>query len=230
MGGDLPRSDDLPEEAPKTVIEVLCTPATTPDGFDAKGDRREEAFKDALPALTSAKRQHGRLLVHADEKTLATLASGSTVTAADVPAILQHRRAWTGLISALARRPDQVEAAIALLSRLSPQHRVEQVVRDWDPDFYTTRTKGAAPVAKHPATRAASDSLVSGTYPIALYAEFDGCDCGRLFEASTSTRSPEVRRGRGTQQNSSTASACNSGAIPSLKGAYTGPGLERIMA
>ncbi|MFF8035859.1 hypothetical protein [Streptomyces sp. NPDC016626] len=140
---DLAMSEDLPKEALKTVIEALCTPATTPDGFDAKADRwREEALKDALPALlarTPAKRLRGRLLVHADEKTLAALAADGTVTAADVPAILRHRRAWAGLISALARHPDQVEAAIALLPRL-PQHEVEQVVRDWDPDRYT-RTK-----------------------------------------------------------------------------------------
>ncbi|MBZ6295785.1 hypothetical protein ACWCQJ_20610 [Streptomyces olivaceus] len=153
LWGELARSEDLPQEALKTVIEVLCTPAVTPDGFDDKADRwREEAFKAALPALlarTSAKRQRGRLLVHADVKTLAALASDGTVTAADVPAILRHRRAWAGLVSALAHHPDQVEAAIALLPRL-PQHEVEQVVRDWDPDRYTTRTKGAAPVPPVP--------------------------------------------------------------------------------
>ena len=149
---DLATSEDLPKEALKTVIEALCTPATTPDGFDAKADRwREEALKEALPALlarTSAKRVRGRLLVHADEKTLTALAADGTVTAADVPAILRHRRAWAGLISALARHPHQVEAAIALLPRL-PQHEVEQVVRDWDPDRYT-RTKAAAPVPPVP--------------------------------------------------------------------------------
>ncbi|WP_018569489.1 hypothetical protein [Streptomyces sp. PsTaAH-124] len=140
---DLAMSEDLPKEALKTVIEALCTPATTPVGFDAKADRwREGALNDALPALlarTSAKRLRGRLLVHADDKTLAALAADGTVTAADVPAILRHRRAWPGLISALARHPHQVEAAIALLPRL-PQHEVEQVVRNWDPDRYT-RTK-----------------------------------------------------------------------------------------
>ncbi|MFG2885670.1 hypothetical protein ACGFYV_25830 [Streptomyces sp. NPDC048297] len=145
-------SDDLPQEALKTVIEALCTPATTPDGFDVQADRwREEALKDALPALLArprAKRLRGRLLVHADEKTLAALAADGPVTAADVPAILRHRRAWSGLVSALARHPDQVEAAIALLPRL-PQHEVEQVVRDWDPDRYT-RTKAAAPVPPVP--------------------------------------------------------------------------------
>ncbi|EGX61820.1 hypothetical protein SZN_00625 [Streptomyces zinciresistens K42] len=150
---ELATSEDLPKEALKTVIEALCTPATTPDGFDAKADRwREEALKEALPALlarTSAKRVRGRLLVHADEKTLTALAADGTVTAADVPAILRHRRrAWAGLISALARHPHQVEAAIALLPRL-PQHEVEQVVRDWDPDRYT-RTKAAAPAPPVP--------------------------------------------------------------------------------
>ncbi|WP_432095662.1 hypothetical protein [Streptomyces sp. bgisy100] len=149
---DLARSKDLPKEALKTVIEALCTPATTPDGFDAQADPwREEALKDALPALlarTPAKRLRGRLLVHADEKTLADLAADGTVTAADVPAILRHRRAWAGLISALARHPGQVEAAIALLPRL-PDHEVEQVVRDWDPDRYT-RTKDTPPAPPVP--------------------------------------------------------------------------------
>lgn len=149
---DLAMSEDLPKEALKTVIEALCTPATTPDGFDAQADRwREEALKEALPALLArayAKRLRGRLLVHADEKTLAALAAQGAVTAADVPAILRHRRAWAGLVSALARHPDQVEAAIALLPRL-PQHEVEQVVRDWDPDRYT-RTKDTAPAPPVP--------------------------------------------------------------------------------
>ncbi|MFG3156679.1 hypothetical protein ACGF7W_32100 [Streptomyces sp. NPDC048219] len=149
---DLAMSEDLPKEALKTVIGALCAPAMTPDGFDVQGDRwREEALKEALPALlarTSAKRLRGQLLVHADEKTLAALAADGTVTAADVPAILRHRRAWAGLISALARHPDQVEAAIALLPRL-PQHEVEQVVRDWDPDRYT-RTKSTPPAPPVP--------------------------------------------------------------------------------
>ncbi|MFG2227729.1 hypothetical protein [Streptomyces sp. NPDC048644] len=149
---DLAMREDLPKEALKTVIGALCAPATTPDAFDAQADRwREEALKAALPALlarTSAKRLRGQLLVHADEKTLAALAASGTVTAADVPAILRHRRAWAGLISALARHPDQVGAAIALLPRLS-DHEVEQVVRDWDPDRYT-RTKGAASVPPVP--------------------------------------------------------------------------------
>ncbi|WP_241827009.1 hypothetical protein [Streptomyces graminilatus] len=145
-------SEDLPKEALKTVIGALCAPATNRDGFDAKADRwREEALKAALPALlarTPAKRLRGQLLVHADEKTLAALAADGTVTTADVPAILRHRRVWAGLISALARHPDQLEAAIALLPRL-PEHEVEHVVRDWDPDRYT-RTKGAAPVPPVP--------------------------------------------------------------------------------
>ncbi|RSN59623.1 hypothetical protein DMH12_10230 [Streptomyces sp. WAC 04229] len=149
---DLAMSKDLPKEALKTVIEALCTPATTPDGFDVKADRwREEALKDALPALlarTSAKRLRGRLLVHADERKLAALAADGTVTTADVPTILRHRRAWAGLVSALARHSDQVEAAIALLPRL-PQHEVEQVVRDWDPDRYT-RTKDTEPAPPVP--------------------------------------------------------------------------------
>lgn len=149
---ELAMSENLPKEALKTVVEALCIPATTPDGFDVQADRwREEALNAALPALltrTSAKRLRGRLLVHADEKTLAALAADGTVTAADVPAILRHRRVWAGLISALARHPDQVDAAIALLPRL-PQHEVEHIVRDWDPDRYT-RTKAAAPVPPVP--------------------------------------------------------------------------------
>ncbi|MFD8542119.1 hypothetical protein [Streptomyces rubrogriseus] len=52
-------------------------------------------------------------LTHADDKTLAALAAAGTVTAADALAILRHRRAWAGLVSALARHPGQVEAAIA---------------------------------------------------------------------------------------------------------------------
>ncbi|MFF2922516.1 hypothetical protein ACFVTP_08940 [Streptomyces celluloflavus] len=149
---DLAMREELPKEALKTVIGALCAPATTPHGFDAQADRwREEALKDALPALlarTSAKRLRGQLLVHADEKTLTALAADGTVTAADVPAILRHRRAWAGLISALARHPGQVEAAIELLPRL-PDHEVEQVVRNWDPDRYT-RTKAAAPAPPVP--------------------------------------------------------------------------------
>ncbi|MFF8911448.1 hypothetical protein [Streptomyces olivaceoviridis] len=149
---DLAMSEDLPKEALKTVIGALCAPATTPDGFDAKADGwREEALKAALPALlarTSAKRLRGQLLVHADEKMLAALAAAGTVTVADVPAILRYRRVWPGLISALARHSDQVEAAIALLPRL-PGHKVEQVIRDWDPDRYT-RSKDAAPVPPVP--------------------------------------------------------------------------------
>ncbi|MFJ1831975.1 hypothetical protein ACIOG9_46740, partial [Streptomyces sp. NPDC088178] len=105
-----------------------------------------EALKAALPALlarTSAKRLRGRLLVHGDEKLLAALAAEGTVTADDVPAILRHRRLWAGLVSALARRPEQVEAAVALLPRLA-DHELERVVEDWDPDRYT-RKEGAAP-------------------------------------------------------------------------------------
>ncbi|MFD7233663.1 hypothetical protein [Streptomyces sp. NPDC059881] len=89
-------SEDLPKEALKTVLEALCTPATTPDGFDAQADRwREEALMSALPALlarTSAERLRSRLLVHADEQTLAVLAAAGTMTTADLPAVLRHRR------------------------------------------------------------------------------------------------------------------------------------------
>ena len=149
---DLAMSEDLPKEALKTVIEALCTPATTPDRFAPQTDQwREKALEAALPALlarTSAKRLRSRLLVHADEKTLAALAAEGTVTTADVPAILRTRRAWAGLISGLARHPGQVEAAIALLPRLA-SHEVERVVEDWDPDRYT-RVKGTAPAPSLP--------------------------------------------------------------------------------
>ncbi|MFE1190119.1 hypothetical protein [[Kitasatospora] papulosa] len=149
---DLAMSEDLPEEALMTVVEALCAPARCPSGFDARGDqRREEALKAALPALlarTSAKRLRGRLLVHGDEKLLAALAAEGTVTADDVPAILRHRRLWAGLVSALARRPEQVEAAVALLPHLA-DHEVERVVGDWDPDWHT-RKEGAAPLSPVP--------------------------------------------------------------------------------
>ncbi|GAA4680537.1 hypothetical protein [Streptomyces youssoufiensis] len=149
---DLAMSEGLPKEALKTVIEVLCAPATTLKDFDAQSERwREDALKAALPALlarTSAKRLRGRLLLHADDQTLAALVVDGTVTVADVPAILRHRRAWPGLVAALARHPSQVEAAIALLPRL-PDHEVEEVVRDWDPDRYT-HAKDTAPAPPMP--------------------------------------------------------------------------------
>lgn len=149
---DLAMSEDLPKEALKTVIDALCTPATNRAGFDVQADRwREEALKAALPALlarTSAKRLRRQLLMHADEKTLAALAAEGTVTTADLPAILRHRRVWPGLISALAQHPGQVETAIGLLPRL-PGHEVEHVVRDWDTDRYT-RTKDTPPAPPIP--------------------------------------------------------------------------------
>lgn len=167
---ELAMREDLPKEALKTVIEALCTPAATPNGFDSQADRwREEALKTALPALlarTSAKRLRGRLLVHADEKTLAGLAAAGTVTTADVPAVLRHRRAWAGLISALARHPGQVEAAIALLPRLS-SHEVEHVVRDWDPDRYT---RNAADVPVPPVPQELFDAVLEACLtPLAAY-------------------------------------------------------------
>ncbi len=167
---DLATSEDLPKEALKTVIEALCAPAKSPHGFDARADQwREEALRAALPALlgrTSAKRLRSQLLVHADEKMLATLAAEGTVTVADVPAILRHRRAWAGLISGLARHPGQVEAAIALLPRLV-SHEVERVVGEWDLDRYT-RTEGdpSAP----PLPRALFDAVLEACLtPLAAY-------------------------------------------------------------
>ncbi|MEV5847775.1 hypothetical protein AB0M32_38030 [Streptomyces sp. NPDC051985] len=149
---ELAMREDLPKEALKTVIGALCAPATTQDGFDAQADqRREETLKAVLPTLlarTSAKRLRGQLLLHADERTLAALAADGTVTAADLPAVLRHRRVWAGLIASLARHPGQVEAAIALLPRL-PGHEVERVVRDWDLDRYT-RAEGTPPAPPLP--------------------------------------------------------------------------------
>ncbi|MFH8663078.1 hypothetical protein [Streptomyces afghaniensis] len=163
-------SEDLPKEALKTVVEVLCAPAISPDGIDLPADRwREEALKAALPALlarTSAKRLRNRLLVQADEKMLAALAADGTVTTADLPAILRTRRVWAGLVAGLARRPDQVEAAIALLPRL-PGHEVEHVVRDWDLDRYT-RTAETEPAP--PLPQALFDAVLEACLtPLAAY-------------------------------------------------------------
>ncbi|MET9760035.1 hypothetical protein ABZ016_13415 [Streptomyces sp. NPDC006372] len=163
-------SEDLPKEALKTVVESLCAPAISRDGIDLQADRwREEALKAALPALlarTSAKRLRNRLLVQADEKMLAALAADGTVTIADLPAILRTRRVWAGLVAGLARHPDQVEAAIALLPRL-PGHEVERVVRDWDLDRYT-RTQETAPVP--PLPQALFDAVLEACLtPLAAY-------------------------------------------------------------
>ncbi|MEU2394973.1 hypothetical protein [Streptomyces sp. NPDC007369] len=99
-------------------------------------------------------------------QTLAALAAAGTVTAADVPVILRTRRVWAGLVSALARNPDQVEAAIALPPRL-PSHEVEYGVRDWDCDRYT-RTDGAEPAPSVP--QAAFDAVLEARLtPLAAY-------------------------------------------------------------
>lgn len=166
----LAMSEDLPQEALKTVVEALCAPAITPHGIDAQADRwREEALKAAVPTLlarTSAKRLRNRLLVQADEEMLAALAADGTVTTADLPAILRTRRVWAGLVAALARHPDQVEAAIALLPRL-PGHEVEQVVRDWDLDRYA-RGEGTAPAP--PLPRELFDAVLEACLtPLAAY-------------------------------------------------------------
>ncbi|MEU5632151.1 hypothetical protein ACH47C_23575 [Streptomyces rishiriensis] len=167
---DLAMSEELPKEALKTVVEALCAPAISPDGIDLPADRwREEALKAALPALlarTSAKRLRNRLLVQADEKMLAALAADGTVTTADLPAILHTRRVWAGLVAGLARHPDQVEAAIALLPRL-PGHEVEQVVGNWDLDRYT-RTAKTAPAP--PVPQALFDAVLETCLtPLAAY-------------------------------------------------------------
>lgn len=167
---DLAMSEDLPKEALKTVIEALCAPAISPHGIDPQADRwREEALKAALPALlarTSAKRLRNQLLVQADEKMLAALAADGTVTTADLPTILRTRRVWAGLVAGLARHPDQVEAAIALLPRL-PGHEMERVVRDWDLDRYT-RTDGTEPAP--PLPQALFDAVLEACFtPLAAY-------------------------------------------------------------
>ncbi|MCW8101740.1 hypothetical protein [Streptomyces tauricus] len=144
-------SESLPKEALKTVIEALCAPAISPHGIDPQADRwREEALKAALPTLlarASAKRLRNQLLVQADEMMLAALAADGTVSTADLPAILRTRRVWAGLVAGLARHPDQIEAAVALLPRL-PGHEVERVVRDWDLNRYTctNETEPAPPL------------------------------------------------------------------------------------
>ncbi|MDW8478401.1 hypothetical protein R3L02_42405 [Streptomyces scabiei] len=163
-------SEDLPKEALKTVVEALCAPAISPDGIDLPADRwREEALRAALPALlarTSAKRLRNRLLVQADEKMLAALAADGTVTTVDLPAILRTSRVWAGLVAGLARHPDQVEAAIALLPRLN-SHEVERVVRDWDLDRYT-RTAETEPAP--PLPQALFDAVLEACLtPLAAY-------------------------------------------------------------
>ncbi|WP_217231327.1 hypothetical protein [Streptomyces anulatus] len=150
---DLAMSEELPGEALKTVIGALCSPAAGPGGgFDAQGERwREKALQEALPALlarTSAKRLRAQLLLNADENTLAALAADGTVTTGDLPAILRHHKVWPGLVAALARHGDQVDAAIELLPRLS-DHEVEHVVRDWDPNHFARRAD-AVPVPPVP--------------------------------------------------------------------------------
>lgn len=167
---DLAMSEDLPNEALKTVIEALCAPAISPDGIDLPADRwREEALRAALPALlarASAKRLRNRLLVQADEKMLANLAADGAVTTADLPAILRSRRVWAGLVAGLARHSAQVEAAIALLPRLN-SHEVEQVVRDWDLDRYT-RTAETEPAP--PLPQALFDAVLEACLtPLAAY-------------------------------------------------------------
>ncbi|MFE4205428.1 hypothetical protein ACFRSX_31165 [Streptomyces goshikiensis] len=147
---DLAMREDLPKEALKTVIDALCTPA--PHEFGRRDEeRREEALKAALPALlarTTAKRLRARLLLHADQTMLASLAAAGTVSVADLPAILRTYRPWPGLIVGLARHPDHLKDAIALLPRLVGDE-VEQVVRDWDPVRYTRR-EGDAPAPPMP--------------------------------------------------------------------------------
>ncbi|MFF2641709.1 hypothetical protein ACFVUB_17870 [Streptomyces niveus] len=166
-------SEDLPKEALKTVIEALCTPARNRHGFDSQTEQwREEALKTALPVLlarTSAKRLRGQLLVQADETMLAKLAAAGTVTVDDLPAILRHHQMSAGLIIGLARHPEQVEAAVALLSRLASGEQ-ERVIRDWDPNRYT-RTEEDAPVP--PVPQALFDAVLEASLtPLAAFLLF----------------------------------------------------------
>jgi hypothetical protein len=70
------------------------------------------------------------------------------------------------LVSALARHPGQVEAAIALVPLL-PGHEVEQVVADWGPDR-RTRAKDAAPTP--PVPRELFDAVLEASLaPLAAY-------------------------------------------------------------
>ncbi|MFE2295051.1 hypothetical protein [Streptomyces sp. NPDC059452] len=164
-------SESLPEEALKTVIDALCLPAgRRPHHFDSRDEQwREEALRAALPALlarTSAKRLRGRLLAQADETLIGSLAVAGTVTVADLPAILRTRRVWAGLVTGLARHPEQVGAAIALLPRLTAGE-LEQVVRDWDPGRYT-RGKGDAPAP--PIPRSLFDAVLEASLaPLAAF-------------------------------------------------------------
>ncbi len=99
----------------------------SPFGVNGEGSSEPSSSTHSLPTFTrdrspwdrSTSQEPGSFasnagaLTHADDKTLAALAAAGTVTAADALAILRHRRAWAGLVSALARHPGQVEAAIA---------------------------------------------------------------------------------------------------------------------
>jgi hypothetical protein len=53
----------------------------------------------------------------------------------DLPTILRTRRPSPGLVIGLARRPDQVDAAIGLLPGMHDTD-LEDVVTDWDPNRY----------------------------------------------------------------------------------------------
>ncbi|MCX5380422.1 hypothetical protein [Streptomyces sp. NBC_00091] len=167
---DLAMSVDLPKEALKTVIEALCTPARSPHGFDRRDEQwREEALRAAMPALlarTTAKRLRARILLHADQTMLASLAAAGTVTTADLPGILRTYRPWAGLIIGLARHPHQVDEAIALLPRLACAE-MEQVIRGWDPDRHTRR-EGAA--AAPPVPQALFDAVLEASLtPLAAF-------------------------------------------------------------
>lgn len=170
---DLAMSEDLPKEALTTVIDALCTPPRSGRGFDSQTEQwREAALKTALPALlarTSGKRLRSRLLVQADETMLAELVAAGTVTVADLPAILRHHRVWTGLITGLARHPDQVKAAVDLLPRLAGGEP-EQVIREWDPNRYT-HTDGDTPVP--PVPQALFDAVLEASLtPLAAFLLF----------------------------------------------------------
>ncbi|MER8226440.1 hypothetical protein ABTZ58_39350 [Streptomyces sp. NPDC094143] len=135
-------NEALPDEALPTVVEALCSTSLTPYGVDSRGEeRRAKALADALPVLLARVTRPGlrrQLLQQADDKQLAELAGQGVVVAGDLPAILRTHRPTPGLVIGLARHPDQVDAAIGLLSGMHDTD-LEDVVTDWDPGRHLYR-------------------------------------------------------------------------------------------
>lgn len=135
-------NEALPDEALPTVVEALCSTSLTPYGVDSRGEeRRAKALADALPVLLSRVTRPGlrrQLLQQADDKQLAELAGQGVVVVGDLPTILRTHRPTPGLVIGLARHPDQVNAAIGLLSGMYDSD-LEDVVTDWDPNRHLYR-------------------------------------------------------------------------------------------